>query len=272
MGKRHRIIKLSAKNTIYNFNMVCIMEDKKIQQFTEIIKNSKNIVFFGGAGVSTESGLKDYRSQDGIYNTYNKYGIPPEEILSIDFFYKNPQIFYDFYREYFICDAQPNSAHKAIAELEKTGKYVTVVTQNVDGLHQKAGSTKVLELHGSAAKYYCERCNHSHTVEYIADSLKAVPYCEKCGKGIVRPHVTLYGENLDTAIMEQAIRAIWQADTLIIGGTSLTVYPAASFINYFQGSNLIIINKEHTQSDRKANLVFHDSIGKVMTQLMENLK
>ncbi len=247
------------------------MDEKKIQQFAQIIKDSKKIVFFGGAGVSTESGLKDYRSKDGIYHTYNKYGIPPEHILSIDFFYENPQVFYDFYREFFICAAQPNAAHKAIARLEKTGKKVTVVTQNVDGLHQKAGSTRVLELHGSAAKYYCEKCGKNHTTEYIADPTKPVPYCEKCGDGIVRPHVTLYGENLDGMVMEQAIRSIWEADTLIIGGTSLTVYPAASFINYFQGNNIVVINMERTASDSKADLVFHDSIGKVMSALMEKM-
>ena len=160
------------------------MDEKKIQQFAQIIKNSRKIVFFGGAGVSTESGLKDYRSKDGIYHTYNKYGIPPEQILSIDFFCENPQVFYDFYREFFICKAQPNAAHKAIAQLEKLGKDVTVVTQNVDGLHQKAGSTKVLELHGSAAKYYCQKCGRNHTTEYIADSTKSVPYCEKCGRTV----------------------------------------------------------------------------------------
>lgn len=245
------------------------MEDKKIQQFAQIIKNSKKIVFFGGAGVSTESGLKDYRSKDGIYHTYNKYGIPPEHILSIDFFYEKPQVFYDFYREFFICTAQPNAAHKAIAQLEKMGKKVTVVTQNVDGLHQKAGSTKVLELHGSASKYYCEKCGADHNVEYIADSTNPVPYCTKCTGGIVRPHVTLYGESLDEMVMEQTVRAIWEADTLIIGGTSLTVYPAASFVNYFQGDNLVVINMEQTVSDAKADLVFHDSIGRVMSAMIK---
>ena len=247
------------------------MENNKIRQFAEIIKNNKKIVFFGGAGVSTESGLKDYRSKDGIYNTYNKYGIPPEEILSIDFFRENPQIFYDFYREYFICTAQPNSAHKAVVKLEKLGKQVTVVTQNVDGLHQKAGSSKVLELHGSAERYYCEKCGRDHSLQFIADTSKAVPYCTKCG-GVVRPYVTLYGESLEPMVTEQAIRAIWEADVLIIGGTSLTVYPAASFIRYFQGNSIVVINMEETQSDAGADIVFHESIGKVLSELIKALE
>jgi len=247
------------------------MEDKKIQQFAEIIRNNKKIVFFGGAGVSTESGLKDYRSKDGIYNTCNKYGIPPEEILSIEFFEENPQTFYDFYREYFIAQAQPNRAHNAVAQLEKLGKQVTVVTQNVDGLHQKAGSSNVLELHGSADIYYCEKCGKNHSLEYIADATKPVPYCERCGS-VVRPYVTLYGENLNNVVIEQTIRAIWEADVLIIGGTSLTVYPAASFVNYFQGNSLVVINMEKTQSDAKADLVFHDKIGNVMSALINELE
>lgn len=245
--------------------------EKKIHQFAEIIKHNKRIVFFGGAGVSTESGLKDYRSKDGIYNTYNKYGIPPEEILSIDFFCENPQVFYDFYREYFICKAEPNSAHLAVAELEKYGKQITVITQNVDGLHQKAGSKNVLELHGSANKYSCCSCGKNYGVEYIADTLKPIPLCEKCG-GVVRPYVTLYGEGLNEFVVERAIRAICEADVLIIGGTSLTVYPAASFINYFQGNSLVVVNMEKTISDANADLVFHERIGRVMSMLTAELK
>ena len=247
------------------------MDEKKIQQFAEIIKNNRKIVFFGGAGVSTESGLKDYRSKDGIYHTYNKYGIPPEEIISIDFFEENPQVFYDFYREFFICKAEPNSAHMAVAELEKLGKKVTVVTQNVDGLHQKAGSKNVLELHGSADKYYCAKCGKNHSLEYIADTSKPVPLCESCG-GVVRPYVTLYGEGLNQFVVEQAIHSIWDADVLIIGGTSLTVYPAAGFINYFQGNSIVVINMEKTSSDAKADIVFHESIGRVMSALVDELK
>ncbi|MBQ7816098.1 MAG: NAD-dependent protein deacylase [Oscillospiraceae bacterium] len=247
------------------------MNTEKISQFAEIIKNSKKIVFFGGAGVSTESGLKDYRSKDGIYNTYNKYGISPEEILSIDFFEENPQTFYAFYREFFLHNVKPNKAHIALAKLEQTDKKVTVVTQNVDNLHQMAGSKNVLELHGSAEKYYCAKCGKDFSKEYIADAANPKPICDSCG-GIVRPHVTLYGEMLDDFVTERAIRAIWEADTLIIGGTSLTVYPAASFINYFNGNNLVVINKEQTISDARANLVFHDSIGEVLDAVCKELK
>lgn len=246
------------------------MEDK-IKKFAQLVKESNKIVFFGGAGVSTESGLKDYRSKDGIYHTYNKYGIPPEEILSIDFFWENPETFYDFFREFFISSAQPNKAHKAVAQLEKLGKKVTVVTQNVDGLHQKAGSTRVLELHGSADKYYCDICGEKYDADYVADRSMAVPRCSKCG-GIIRTEVVLYGENLDHNVMDSTVRAIWDADMLIIGGTSLTVYPAASFIEYFRGNHLVVINKEQTRSDAAAELVFHDSIGKVMSALIEELE
>ncbi|MBQ5783082.1 MAG: NAD-dependent protein deacylase [Oscillospiraceae bacterium] len=244
---------------------------ENIQQFAQIIKNSKKIVFFGGAGVSTESGLKDYRSKDGIYNTCKKYGIPPEEIISIDYFYENPAVFYDFYREYFISNAAPNAAHTAIAQLEKLGKDVTVVTQNVDGLHQKAGSKNVVELHGSASVYYCEKCGANHTTDYVADTSRPVPYCTKCG-GVVRPHVTLYGEGLDNFVVEKAIRSMWEADTLIIGGTSLTVYPASGFIDYFRGDNIVIINKQPTHGDGRADLVFRQGIGSVMSQLIEILQ
>ena len=245
--------------------------DEKIKKFAEIIKESKKIVFFGGAGVSTESGLKDYRSADGIYHTYNKYGIPPEEILSIDFFWENPETFYDFYREFFMSSAQPNKAHTAIAQLEKLGKKVTVITQNVDGLHQKAGSTRVLELHGSADKYYCDVCGEPHSADYVADRTNAVPRCRKCG-GIIRTHVVLYGQNLDHNVMEAAVHAMWDADTLIIGGTSLTVYPAASFIEYFRGNHIVVINKEATRSDSAADIVFHDSIGRVMSEVIDVLE
>ena len=254
----------------FEYNGVYNMEEK-IREFADIIKNSKKIVFFGGAGVSTESGLKDYRSRDGIYNTCSKYGIPPEEIISIDYFWENPEVFWQFYREYFLAKAQPNTAHKAIAQLENAGWQVTVVTQNVDGLHQKAGSKKVLELHGSAEKYYCHICGKKYGADYVADESKPVPKCDECG-GTIRTDVVLYGENLNQNVMESAIRAIWEADTLIIGGTSLTVYPAASFIEYFRGNHLVVINKDQTRSDASADLVFHDSIGKVMSALLEQLK
>lgn len=246
------------------------MENDRIKKLAEIIKNSKKLVFFGGAGVSTESGLKDYRSRDGIYNTYSKYGISPEEILSIDFFMQNPQMFYRFYREFFLHNVQPNKAHKALAKLQDLGIDVTIITQNVDDLHQRAGSKKVLELHGTAEKYYCQSCGKSYTKEFIADASKAVPYCESCG-GIVRPQVTLYGEMLDEYVTESAVRAIQQADTLIIGGTSLTVYPAAGLVNYFNGGNLVIINKEKTFGDSYADMVFNDSIGEVLDGAVKQL-
>ena len=247
------------------------MNTDNITKLAEIVKNSRKIVFFGGAGVSTESGLKDYRSKDGIYNTYNKYGISPEEILSIDFFEENPQTFYQFYREFFLHNVKPNKAHTALAKLEQSGKKVTVVTQNVDNLHQLAGSKNVLELHGTAEKYYCAKCGKNYSKEYIADKTKPVPHCTQCD-GIVRPLVTLYGEMLDDFVTQCAIRAIWEADVLIIGGTSLTVYPAASFINYFNGPHLVVINKEQTMSDSRADLVFHDSIGQVLDALVKELR
>lgn len=243
------------------------MNIQHIAQMAQMVKNSKKIVFFGGAGVSTESGLKDYRSKDGIYNTYSKFGISPEEILSIDFFNSEPQTFYQFYREFFLHNVQPNKAHKALAKLEQMGKDITVITQNVDNLHQLAGSKNVLELHGTAEEYYCDSCGRNHSKAYIADTSNPVPYCNYCN-GIVRPKVTLYGEMLDEFVTERAVRAIWQADMLIIGGTSLTVYPAAGFINYFNGENLVVINKEQTASDGRAQLVFHDNIGEVLEALV----
>ena len=264
-------VKYSVLFSLLFYTTGRLLMEEKIKKFAEMVKESKKIVFFGGAGVSTESGLKDYRSRDGIYHTYNKYGIPPEEILSIDYFYENPETFYDFYREFFMSSAQPNKAHTAIAQLENMGKKVTVVTQNVDGLHQKAGSTRVLELHGSAAGYYCDLCGEKYSADYVADRTKAVPRCSRCG-GIIRTEVVLYGENLDQNVMNEAVHAIWDADMLIIGGTSLTVYPAASFVEYFRGSHLVVINKEATRSDASAELVFHDSIGKVMTEMIDLLE
>ena len=237
-----------------------------LQKLKSWIKDSNRIVFFGGAGVSTESGLKDYRSKDGIYNTYSKYGISPEEILSIDFFNEDPQTFYRFYREFFLHNAKPNKAHLALAQLEKTDKQFTVITQNVDNLHQLAGSKNVLELHGTAEKYYCAKCGRNYNQDFIADTSKEVPVCTECG-GIVRPYVTLYGEMLNEFVTERAIRAIWEADVLIIGGTSLTVYPAAGLVRYFQGDNLILINRDSTPLDHKADLVIHGSVGEILSNI-----
>ena len=241
-----------------------------IQKLAELIKNSNKIVFFGGAGVSTESGVKDYRSKDGIYNAALNYGKPPEEILSHGCFFDDTELFYRFYRDYFLGEAEPNYTHYALAELEKSGKQVTVVTQNVDSLHQKAGSKNVLELHGSVARNYCTKCKKDYTAEYIKNYPENVPRCE-CG-GVIKPYVTLYGESLDDRTVNEAVYAIANADLLIIGGTSLAVYPAASFVRYYRGDNLVIINRESTSHDSYASLVFHDSLGKIFREVMEIIK
>ncbi len=242
--------------------------ENKLQRFVSILKESKKTLFFGGAGVSTESGLKDYRSETGIYKTVTEYGYSPETILSHTFFINNPKVFYKFYREFFISEAKPNDAHKALAKLEKHGPLSCIITQNVDNLHQSAGSEHVLELHGTAEKYYCMKCGKEYTKEILSAS-DNIPICS-CG-GIIRPHVTLYEEALDTDTSLEAIDEISTADTLIIGGTSLAVYPAAAYLDYFNGKNLIVINKQETHADVNAVLVFHDSIGKVMKEATEKL-
>ena len=239
----------------------------KIKQFKKMIALSKNIVFFGGAGVSTESGIRDYRSKDGIYSTVKEYGISPETILSHDFFLDNPEIFYDFYRKYFLnCDAVPNAAHTAIAKLESAGKIKAVITQNVDGLHQKAGSKNVLEIHGITDEYYCVKCKKRFSTDYMQLCDGVVPYCDECGE-LVRPDVTLYGERLNADVEAKALGALSEADMLIVGGTSLVVYPAAGLIDYFKGSHLILINKSKTERDSQADLIINDKIGEVFKQL-----
>ncbi len=245
------------------------MQTEKILQFAQIIANSKKIVFFGGAGVSTESGLKDYRSKDGIYASVQNYGYPPEEILNGDFLRRKPQVFYAFYRDVFLASAEPNPAHRALAALEREGKLLAVVTQNVDNLHQTAGSRSVLELHGTTERYHCIRCRKEYGKQEILHSSETVPKCG-CG-GIIRPDVVLYGEPLEEETVTKAVAAISQADTLIIGGTSLAVYPAASFVRYFQGDHLVIINMSETQYDGRATLVFHDKIGVVLETVMQQL-
>ncbi len=228
-------------------------------ELKEIILKSNNIVFFGGAGVSTESGIPDFRSVDGLYNT--KYKYPPETMISHSFFMNNTEEFYDFYiNKMIFLNAKPNNAHKKLAELEKEGKLKAVITQNIDGLHQAAGSKNVLELHGSVHRNYCMKCKKFHDVNYVVKA-NGVPKCQ-CG-GIVKPDVVLYEESLDSDIMEKAVQYIEKADVLIIGGTSLVVYPAAGLINYFKGSKLVLINKTSTPMDEKADLVIYDSIGKV---------
>ena len=234
-----------------------------IEKFVDMVKNSDNIVFFGGAGVSTESGIPDFRSTDGLYNQHYKY--PPETILSHSFFMDNTEEFYRFYRDKMLAlDAQPNMAHIKLAELEKAGKLKAIVTQNIDGLHQAAGSHRVLELHGSVHRNYCEKCGKSYSAEFIRDS-GGVPHCA-CG-GLIKPDVVLYEEGLDQQTLNKAIRAIAEADMLIIGGTSLNVYPAAGLINYYRGRKLVLINKSAVAQDLSAGLVITDPIGEVLSQL-----
>lgn len=229
----------------------------------EIIDSSNNIVFFGGAGVSTESGIPDFRSVDGLYN--QKYDYPPETILSHTFFMDMTEEFYKFYRDKLIVkNVKPNKAHIALAKLEDMGKLKAVITQNIDGLHQIAGSKNVIELHGSTLRNYCMDCGKFYDVDYI-DNAAGVPRCT-CG-GIVKPDVVLYEEMLDDNAISRAVRHIQEADTLIIGGTSLNVYPAAGFINYFNGKNLVIINKASTPADSRADLVINEPIGEVLGSL-----
>lgn len=237
--------------------------DDKIQQFAEIVNNSQRIVFFGGAGVSTESGIPDFRSVDGLYN--QQWDYPPETILSHSFFMKKTEEFYRFYREKMICEGvKPNNAHLKLAELEQKGKLTAIVTQNIDGLHQAAGSKQVYELHGSVLRNYCMRCGKFHSIEAITGS-DGVPHCE-CG-GIIKPDVVLYEEGLDDKVVSGAVEAIAKADTLIIGGTSLNVYPAAGLIRYFSGKHLVIINMSPTQMDGNADLLIADKIGKVFSAI-----
>lgn len=232
-----------------------------------IVDNSKQIVFFGGAGVSTESNIPDFRSESGLYQAVSQYGQSPETMLSHSFFMNHMDTFYDYYKNNLIYqDAKPNKAHEALARLENEGKLTAVVTQNIDGLHQLAGSKKVYELHGSVLRNYCMDCNAFYDLDYIMDPEHCqgdIPKCEKCG-GTIKPDVVLYEEALDENVISGAVEAISKADTLIVGGTSLVVYPAAGLINYFRGDNLILINKSQTQYDGRATLAIHDAIGKVL--------
>lgn len=238
------------------------------EKLKKIIEESSNIVFFGGAGVSTESHIPDFRSEKGLYRAQQEYGRSPEEILSHTFFMQHMKTFYDYYRKNLLYpDAQPNKAHLALARLEAEGKVKAVVTQNIDGLHQKAGSRTVYELHGSVLRNYCMKCHQFYSLDEVvalADSSEdGIPRCKVCS-GVVKPDVVLYEEALDEECLSGAIRAIEAADTLIIGGTSLVVYPAAGLIRYFRGKHLVLINKSVTPYDDRADLVIHDSIGKVM--------
>ena len=237
-----------------------------VEQLQEIISNSDKIVFFGGAGVSTESGIPDFRSVDGLYNQQYKY--PPETMLSHTFFARHTGEFFDFYRKKMIIPAaKPNKAHSKLAELEQAGKVKAVVTQNIDGLHQMAGSKMVLELHGSVKRNYCMRCKQFYDDLFILNST-GIPTCS-CG-GVVKPDVVLYEEGLDKDTMQQTAHFISNADVLIVGGTSLVVYPAAGMIDYFRGSSLVLINRAATAADRKARLLIQDSIGEVLGQISVN--
>ena len=234
----------------------------------EIIQKSGNIVFFGGAGVSTESNIPDFRSENGLYVGSKKVRYSPETILSHSFFEAHTEEFYDFYRNKMIYkDAVPNDAHYALAELEKRGKLKAVITQNIDGLHQLSGSRRVLELHGSIRRNYCISCRKSFDLDYIVRSRDLVPHCDSCG-GTIKPDVVLYEEALDADVINMAVKYISEADVLIVGGTSLVVYPAASLVTYYRGSKLILINKSPTPFDSRANIVINDSVGKVLKSVL----
>ena len=235
-----------------------------IQHFKEMVQGSNNIVFFGGAGVSTESGIPDFRSVDGLYN--QKYKYPPETILSHTFFEENTEEFYKFYHDKMLClTAKPNAAHLKLAELEKMGKLKAIVTQNIDGLHQAAGSKTVLELHGSVHRNYCTGCHKFFDAQYMKEH-EGIPHCDKCG-GLIKPDVVLYEEGLNYDVLEAATQFITEADMLIIGGTSLVVYPAAGLVRYYRGHKLVLINKGATGMDASANLIIPEAIGQVMSRI-----
>ena len=242
--------------------MINVDYQERLQKLKEVL-NEGNVVFFGGAGVSTESGIPDFRSTDGLYNT--EYAYPPEELVSHTFFYQNTKEFYRFYKNKMLFpDAEPNACHKGLAKLEEEGKLRAVITQNIDGLHQKAGSKLVYELHGSVWRNYCTKCKRKHTM-YEIMAVKDVPYCD-CG-GLIKPDVVLYQEALDDKTVMGAIRSIANANTLIVGGTSLVVYPAAGMLRYFRGKNLVVINRTPTYADDSADLLFTEDIGKLFADL-----
>ena len=236
---------------------------ENLEKLKSWVQESKRIVFFGGAGVSTESGIPDFRSVDGLYN--QKFDYPPETIISHSFFLKNPEYFFRFYREKMLpLGFSPNITHKKLAQWEEVGKLSAVITQNIDGLHQKAGSRRVLELHGSVLRNYCMKCHKSYSAEYVKNS-QGICRCD-CG-GIIKPDVVLYEESLDSQVLEKSIYAIAQCDLLIVGGTSLTVYPAAGLLRYYPEHRLVLINRDETPYDNQADLVLHESLGKVFEQL-----
>ncbi len=242
-----------------------------IEELVQRIQEAKSIVFFGGAGVSTESQIPDFRSEQGIYKTVSEYGMPPEQIISHSFFYQNMETFYDFYKKHMVFrEAQPNDAHKALAKLEAMGKIKAVITQNIDGLHQMAGSKTVYEIHGSVHRNYCTHCHAFYDLDYIVKA-DGIPKCNQCGH-VIKPDVVLYEEALDDHVMIDSIEAIRQADMMIVGGTSLSVYPAAGLINYYQGDNLVLINKGETPYDSKVDLRVKGNIGEVFHKVMEEME
>lgn len=241
-----------------------------VQKLVQIVNESSNIVFFGGAGVSTESGIPDFRSASGLYSKKLNRNFTPEQAVSHSFFLRYPEEFYDFYKKNLVYpEAKPNACHTALAKLEEMGKLKAIVTQNIDGLHQAAGSKKVYELHGSVLRNYCMDCRAFYDADFVM-ATEGVPRCPKCG-GVVKPDVVLYEEGLDDRTISGAVSAIANADTLIIGGTSLVVYPAAGLIDYFQGKNLVLINKSTTAADQRADLVIHEKIGEVMQEVIEQV-
>lgn len=239
------------------------MYQEEVRKLQEIIDDSRRIVFFGGAGVSTESGIPDFRSAEGIYHQHYKYA--PEQVVSHSFFKAHPDVFYEFYKEKMMClEAEPNAAHRKLAQLEEAGRLTAVITQNIDGLHQKAGSKKVYELHGSIHRNYCQKCGRFYDAAFVKEA-PGIPRCG-CG-GIIKPDVVLYEESLDSMTIEKSVRAIVEADTLIIGGTSLVVYPAAGFIDYFRGRHLVVINKSATAREVGAELSISAPIGEILGQI-----
>ena len=245
------------------------MTEHEVNELNRMLRDASSVVFFGGAGVSTESGIPDFRSKDGLYNQHDVEfdAYSPEYLLSHDCLFLHPKVFFEYYRQKMNVEGiEPNAAHRVLAEMEKTGKLTCVVTQNIDGLHQKAGSRKVYELHGTTHRNYCSKCGREVSPDFIFASKDPIPRCPDCG-GMIRPDVTLYGEGLPEAAWNGALAAIHAADCLIIGGTSLAVYPAASLIDYFRGKYLIVINRETTPRDSGADLVIHDSIGQVLSSV-----
>lgn len=243
------------------------MDQQGLQRLRQIIENSRRIAFLGGAGLSTESGIPDFRSEDGIYKAKQLYGYPPEVLLSHDFFMSRPKAFFNYYRKFLLYpQAKPNRAHLALAKLEQMGKLTAVITQNIDGLHQQAGSRNVLELHGSVHRNYCMKCRKSYPLSRIMEG-DGVPRCS-CG-GIIKPDVVLYGEGLEQKTLLSAVTHISRADTLIVGGTSLVVYPAAGLVDYFEGKELVLINLSSTDRDRDATLCLHEKIGEALSFLLD---